>query len=64
MPYIASNSLVALAFAAGGAFDLMHAPAVLESMTKLGYPLYLASILGAWKLLGAAAIVARSAVAT
>ena len=56
--YIATTSLVAFAFASGGALDLTHAPAVLEPMTKLGYPLYVASILGAWKLLGAAAIVA------
>jgi uncharacterized membrane protein YphA (DoxX/SURF4 family) len=54
--YWATTSLVALAFAAGGAMDLSGAPAVLESMAKLGYPAYLASLLGVWKLLGVAAV--------
>ena len=38
--------------------DLLRAPAVIQPITALGYPLYLASILGVWKLLGAAAITA------
>ena len=55
--YWVLTSLTALAFAAGGAFDLSGAPPVLESMRVLGYPFYVASLLGVWKLLGAAAIV-------
>ena len=56
--YWASTGLLSLAFAAGGVFDLSGAPAVAESLSKLGYPGYFALILGAWKLLGAVAIAA------
>jgi hypothetical protein len=42
----------------GGVFDLLRGPAVAQQIAALGYPAYLASILGFWKLLGAAAIVA------
>lgn len=54
--YWAATSLVALAFGAGAAADLSGAPAVLESMAKLGYPAYVATLLGTWKLLGAVAV--------
>jgi hypothetical protein len=40
-----------------GAADLGRAPAVVAGLAHLGYPAYLATILGVWKLLGAAAIV-------
>lgn len=56
--YWAATSLVALAFAAGGAMDLSGAPPALESMAKLGYPAYLASLLGVWKVLGVVAVLA------
>lgn len=56
--YWATTGLVALAFVAGGVFDLMLAPEVAAGMESLGYPLYVASILGVWKLLGAAALLA------
>lgn len=56
--YWASTGLVALAFAAGGAADLLRAPDVVAGMTHLGYPGYFATILGTWKVLGAAAILA------
>ena len=56
--YWAATSLVALAFAAGGAMDLSSAPPALESMAKLGYPAYLASLLGVWKVLGVVAVLA------
>ncbi len=36
--------------------DLLQAPPVIQPITALGYPVYLATILGVWKLLGAAAI--------
>ncbi len=55
--YWAVTGLVAAAFAMGGAMDLAHGPQVMEGMTKLGYPLYFATILGTWKVLGALAIV-------
>lgn len=59
--YWSSTSLAALAFAAGGAFDLLRGPPVLATLAQLGYPAYVATLLGAWKLLGAAAILAPRA---
>jgi uncharacterized membrane protein YphA (DoxX/SURF4 family) len=56
--YAATTGLVALGFAFGGIADLSHKPEVVEGMTHLGYPAYLATLLGIWKVLGAAAIVA------
>ncbi len=58
LAYWATTGLVALAFAAGGVFDLSLAPEVAAGMESLGYPLYVAQILGVWKLLGAAALLA------
>lgn len=55
--YWVATGLVAFAFLAGGAGDLAHPPEVVEGMAKLGYPLYFLTILGAWKVLGAIAIV-------
>jgi hypothetical protein len=52
-----TTALTALAFAAMGAANLLHTPAMTAGLAHLGYPAYLATILGAWKLLGAAAIV-------
>ena len=56
--YWATTGLVALAFAAGGAIDLARGPDVTAGMAHLGYPVYLAGILGVWKLLGALAVLA------
>jgi uncharacterized membrane protein YphA (DoxX/SURF4 family) len=42
----------------GGAMDLSKGPEMVAGMTHLGYPLYFMSILGAWKVLGGAAILA------
>lgn len=56
--YWAVTGLVAFAFVAGGAMDLMAPPDFAAQMAHLGYPAYLATILGVWKIAGAAAIVA------
>lgn len=56
--YWVSTALVALAFSAGGVLDLLRAEPVLEGLQRLGYPSYFATILGVWKLLGVATIVA------
>ena len=56
--YAITTGLLALAFLAGGVFDLLRTPEVLEGMSHLGYPVYFASIIGLWKVLGAIAIVA------
>lgn len=56
--YAATTGLVALGFAFGGFADLTKKPEVVEGMTHLGYPAYVATLLGIWKVLGAAAIAA------
>jgi uncharacterized membrane protein YphA (DoxX/SURF4 family) len=56
--YWVATSLIALAFAAGGAVDLSGGPTVVAGLNHLGYPGYFATLLGGWKLLGAAALLA------
>ncbi len=56
--YWASTGFAALALAAIGSTDLLRLPAVIEGLAHLGYPAYFATILGSWKLLGVAAILA------
>ncbi|MAQ16370.1 MAG: hypothetical protein CMN30_16465 [Sandaracinus sp.] len=56
--YWITTALVAAAFLLGGFADITGAEPVLESMERLGYPVYFGVILGVWKLLGALAIVA------
>jgi uncharacterized membrane protein YphA (DoxX/SURF4 family) len=55
--YWVTTGLVALAFAAGGVFDVSRSPDVVAGLTHLGYPLYFAILLGVWKVLGAVALV-------
>jgi hypothetical protein len=50
----------AFALAAIGAADLAGVPAVADGLRHLGYPAYVASMLGVWKLLGVAAILTPS----
>lgn len=54
--YWTTTALLALAFAAGGLFDLSGSPEVVEGFAHLGYAAYVATLIGAWKLLGALAI--------
>lgn len=56
--YWLATGILAAAFLAGGLFDLGRSPQVIEALRHLGYPAYLAIILGTWKVLGALAIVA------
>lgn len=56
--YWATTVLLALGLAVGGVFDVKGGPEVAEGMKHLGYPMYVATMIGVWKLLGAAAIVA------
>ena len=44
-------------FVIGGVLNLTHSEQVVSAMNHLGYPMYFASLLGLWKLLGAIAIV-------
>lgn len=41
---------------AGGFADLTQNPTIMASMSKLGYPDYLATLLGFWKIAGVIAI--------
>jgi DoxX-like protein len=63
--YWATTTIVVLELLAGGVTDLVHGPALLfvgqpvvEVLAHLGYPLYLLTILGVWRLLGAIALLA------
>jgi hypothetical protein len=56
--YWAATGLLTVAFAAGGAFDTFGGAPVAAMLGHLGYPAYFGTLLGVWKMLGAAAIVA------
>ena len=61
--YWATTAVVALELLAGGVTDLVHGPTLLFVgepvvlvLAHLGYPVYLLTILGVWRLLGAIAL--------
>jgi uncharacterized membrane protein YphA (DoxX/SURF4 family) len=56
--YWAATGLLAAALALAGLADVTRSPDVVASLARLGYPAYVAVILGVWKALGAAAILA------
>jgi hypothetical protein len=63
--YWVTTMLIALETLAGGVVDLAHGrtnvfsgPLVVDVVTKLGYPVYVLTILGIWKLLGAIVLLA------
>lgn len=56
--YWAATGLVAFAFAFGGVMDIARPPEVMAGIKALGYPEYFALIIGVWKVLGAAAVLA------
>ncbi len=56
--YWVITALVAANYAFAGVVYIMQTPEVVEGMTKLGYPPYFIRMLGVWKLLGAAALIA------
>lgn len=51
------TAVVCVAFVGSGFANLFHSPHVAADMARLGYPRYFSTILGAWKVLGAAAVV-------
>src|SRR5258705_7528269 len=55
--YWTTTILGPASFVIGGVLNLSQSEQVVAAMHHLGYPLYFASILGAWKLLGAIATV-------
>jgi len=56
--YWASTGFAAAALAGIGAADLAQVPDVSAGLAHLGYPPYFATIIGVWKLLAVAAILA------
>jgi len=56
--YWIATALVAGTYLMTGAMDLAHAPPMADGMARLGYPPYVMSLLGVWKILGAAALLA------
>jgi hypothetical protein len=63
--YWTTTSLIALETFAGGIVDLTHGranvfsgPRVVDIVTGLGYPVYVLTILGVWKIPGAITLVA------
>lgn len=47
---------LALGMVSTGAVQLLKAPEEIANFTRLGYPLYLMTIIGTWKMLGVIAI--------
>jgi hypothetical protein len=56
--YWVTTAVVALVIGFGGVMDLLRPPDAVAIMTHLGYPAYFLLIIGVWKVLGAAAILA------
>lgn len=54
--YWIATVLIAIVLLGSGVFNLSGAPEVIQSLETLGFPAYLAKILGTWKVLGAVAI--------
>jgi uncharacterized membrane protein YphA (DoxX/SURF4 family) len=56
--YFASLAVFALAMLGSGIADVLQPASFQAAMRHLGYPAYVATLLGVWKLLGVLAIVA------
>lgn len=55
--YWSTTAILALCIGSGGAAEAAHMQGNVEGVVqRLGYPMYFLTLLGAWKLLGAAAI--------
>lgn len=54
--YWTSTGLLSLGLLAGGFADISHAAPILEGFQHLGYPIYLATLLGFWKLMAVPAL--------
>ncbi len=55
--YWLCTAVIGFSFLSGGIGHLMGLPQVVEGITQLGYPVYVVTILGVWKLLGGGAVV-------
>lgn len=56
--YWIATAWLSLGMASSAVVQLMRIPEGVESVSRLGYPSYLLTILGIWKLLGVVAILA------
>ena len=56
--YWITTALAALAFLSGGAIDIGQPANMVALMAHLGYPAFLLTLLGVWKILGGVAILA------
>lgn len=56
--YWVTTVAAAVAFAIPGVANLTQAPHIAQDMAHLGYPAYFMTILGSWKILAAAAVLA------
>jgi uncharacterized membrane protein YphA (DoxX/SURF4 family) len=56
--YWATTIPLTLELLVGGEWDLTHRPEVVQVVTSIGYPVYVLTILGFWKLLAAIALLA------
>lgn len=56
LTYRLSTAVTVVVLLSGGVADLLGAEWALAGLADLGYPAYLAAILGVWKVLGAVAI--------
>jgi len=56
LAYWTATAVIAAELIWGGVLDLTRAGSVVSSLEHLGYPTYLLSILGVWRLLAAAAL--------
>jgi len=56
--YWITTALIAFVCLFGGVVDIMQPAAAKEGMAHLGYPVYVLTILGVWKVLGGIAILA------
>jgi uncharacterized membrane protein YphA (DoxX/SURF4 family) len=54
--YWVITAMVAFFIGSGGAAELARLPGNVEGLVRLGYPIYFATIIGFWKVLGAIAI--------
>jgi len=56
--YWAATGMIVFAMFSGGVAELTHRPETINGMKELGYPVYFIMIIGFWKLLGSAALLA------
>jgi uncharacterized membrane protein YphA (DoxX/SURF4 family) len=54
--YWVTTVLIVFVLGLGGVVDLMQPEEAVKGVTELGYPVYLCTILGVWKVLGAIAL--------